>query len=53
MIDAQKEARSLLKEIKDFLPRNTVKTLYSQINSGDVLGALKGIQKVMKRYGLI
>lgn len=38
-----------LKIYKDILPKQTLKTLRGQALSGDLIGAKKGLDKVLKR----
>lgn len=38
-----------LKQYRNILPRNTIKTLKGQALSGDVPGAARGLERVLKR----
>ena len=46
-MDKQGNAFATLKKYREALPRQTVKTLYGQIRSGDVTGAMKGLSNAL------
>lgn len=46
-MDKQGKAFATLKRYREALPRQIVKTLYGQIRSGDVTGAMKGLSNAL------
>lgn len=38
-----------LKQYKDFLPKNTIKTLRGQALAGDILGARRGLDRLKRK----
>ena len=42
----------LIKKHINNLTRQQVKTLKGQLNSGDIVGAYKGLNKILKRWGI-
>ena len=46
----RREVEALIKNNLEKLSRHQVKTLRGQLNKGDIVGADKGLQTILKRY---
>lgn len=44
-----RKIRRFLRDNREFMTRQQLKTIDGQIKSGDLQGALKGIEKILKR----
>lgn len=45
----QRKIRRFLRDNKEFMTRQQLKTIDGQIKSGDINGAIKGIETIFKR----
>ena len=49
----EKMVRKLLKQYRHLLTRQQIKTINGQDKAGDEEGALKGLEKILRKQGVI